>query len=160
MQLKPDPTGVRRRLIAASCALLSATAARSQEVSTVSADGGQTDWRFDSALAYDHENGRIQAVEPVVNVSKDYGDGEVLGVNLTLDSLTGSSPNGALTSNKPQTFASPSGKSLTVSSHTYTTDPDQTGRSCGNSLSVKHQSPLLSRCRAHDGLAWPLRLDQ
>jgi len=125
MQLKPDTTNVRRRLIAASCALLSATAARSQEVSAVSPDGGNVDWRFDSALAYYHENGRVQAVEPVVNVSKNYDDGEALGLNLALDSLTGSSPNGALTSNKPQTFASPSGKSLTLSSHTYTTDPGQ-----------------------------------
>ena len=100
MQLKPDATGVRRRLIAASCALLSATAARSQEVSTVSADSGKSDWLFDSAVAYYHENGRVQAVEPVVNVSKDYGDDEALGLNLTYDALSGSSPNGALTSNK------------------------------------------------------------
>jgi hypothetical protein len=125
MQLKPDATGVRRRLIAASCALLSATAARSQEVSTVSADSGKSDWLFDSAVAYYRENGRIQAVEPVVNLSKDYGDGEALGLNLTYDALSGSSPNGALTSNKPQTFGSASGKGLTVSSHTYTTAPGQ-----------------------------------
>jgi hypothetical protein len=125
MQLKSDPMSMRRRLIAASCALLSATAARSQEVGTVSTEGEQTGWLIDSALAYYHENGRIQAVEPVVNVSKDYGDGESLGLNLTYDALSGSSPNGALTSNKPQTFASPSGKSLLLASHTYTTDPGQ-----------------------------------
>jgi hypothetical protein len=132
MQLKPEQNPLRRRLIAATCALLSATAARSQEVSAPghdvsdsNTDGGKTDWLFDSALAYYHENGRIQAVEPVVNVSKDYGDGEALGLNLTYDALSGSSPNGALASNKPQTFASPSGKSLALASHLYTTDPGQ-----------------------------------
>jgi hypothetical protein len=132
MQLKPEPGSLRRRLIAASCALLSAAAARSQEVSSAvralsdsSTEGGATNWQVDSALAYYHEDGRIQAVEPVVAVSKDYGDGEAFGLNLTYDALSGSSPNGALTSNKPQTFASPSGKSLTLASHLYTTDPGQ-----------------------------------
>jgi hypothetical protein len=85
MQLKPEPGSLRRRLIAASCALLSAAAARSQEVSSAvralsdsSTEGGATNWQVDSALAYYHEDGRIQAVEPVVAVSKDYGDGEAV----------------------------------------------------------------------------------
>ena len=41
--------------------------------------------------------------------------------NFTFDSLTGSSPNGALTSHSAQTFASPSGKAA----HRYVTAPGQ-----------------------------------
>ena len=100
--------------MAASCALLSAGAARSQEANPAPAHSGLLeDWSVDSALAYYHENGRIQAVEPVVDVAKVFADGQSLSFNVTLDALSGASPNGALTSHSPQTFASPSGTSLT-----------------------------------------------
>jgi Protein of unknown function (DUF3570) len=125
MQLKPQspkPGTARRRLIAASCALLSAAGARSQEAVPASADSGfLEDWSVDSALAYYHENGRIQAIEPVVDVSKVFSDGQALNFNATFDSLSGSSPNGALTSHTAQTFSSPSGKA----SHTYAIGPGQ-----------------------------------
>lgn len=123
MQLKPKSAGVRRALIAASCALLGNSRAHSQELPATTDEGsaGQIHWIFDSAVAYYHENGRVQAVEPVVNASKDYQDGEVLNFNLTFDSLSGSSPNGALPSNQPQTFTGPSGKPK----NRYTTAPGQ-----------------------------------
>ncbi len=106
--------------MAASCALLSAGAARGQEANAAPPDSGLLeDWSVDSALAYYHEEGRIQAVEPVVDVSKTYADGQALNFNVTFDALSGASPNGALTSHSPQTFASPSGKA----SHAYTTAP-------------------------------------
>ncbi|MGO9934419.1 MAG: DUF3570 domain-containing protein [Steroidobacteraceae bacterium] len=125
MQLKPKPpvsppASTRRRLMAASCALLSASAARAQETQMAPTDSGLfEDWSVDSALAYYHEDGRIQAVEPVVDVSKIYANGQALNFNVTFDALSGASPNGALTSHSPQTFASPSGKP----SHAYTTAP-------------------------------------
>ena len=125
MQLKPKALPVkaanaRRRLMAASCALLSAGAARSQEASVApTASGLLEDWSVDSALAYYHENGRVQAVEPVVDVSKVFADGQSLNFNATFDALSGASPNGALPSRSAQTFAGPSGK------RTYTTAPGQ-----------------------------------
>jgi hypothetical protein len=67
MQLKPKippvkTAGARRRLMAASCALLSAGATRSQEASVASAGSGLLEgWSVDSALAYYHEDGRVQA---------------------------------------------------------------------------------------------------
>jgi len=127
VQLNPKPlpprTGIaRRRLMAASCALLGAGAARSQETHMAPPDSGLLeDWSVDSALAYYHEDGRIQAVEPVVDVSKVFADGQALNVNVTFDALSGASPNGALTSHMAQTFASPSGKAK----HEYTTAPGQ-----------------------------------
>ena len=123
MQLKGRPAAIRRGLIAASCALLGTSRARGQELPTPAsaAEGsaGQIQWVFDSAVAYYHENGRVQAIEPIVNASKDFQDGELLNFNLTFDSLSGSSPNGALTSNRPQTFTGPSGKTKNV----YTVSP-------------------------------------
>ncbi len=104
-------TNARRRLMAASCALLSAGAARSQQTTPApTASGLLEDWSVDSALAYYHENGRIQAVEPVVDVAKVFADGQSLNLNVTFDALSGASPNGALTSHSAQTFSSPSGK--------------------------------------------------
>ena len=124
MQLKPEPTALRRRLIAASCALLSTSAARSHEASDPGfIEGLLKGWQFESALAYYHEDGRIQAIEPVVSASHDYGDGGNVSLNFTFDSLSGSSPNGALPSRAPQTFASPSAKSFATARRLYTTAP-------------------------------------
>ena len=108
--------------MAASCALLGAGAARSQETPMAPPGSGLLeDWSVDSALAYYHEDGRIQAIEPVVDVAKVFADGQALNFNVTFDALSGASPNGALTSRTAQTFASPSGKLK----HQYTTAPDQ-----------------------------------
>ena len=122
MQLKADPTQLRRRLIAASCALLTTSAARSQEAAiTGFVQDVLKEWQFESALAYYHEDGRIQAVEPVVDATKVFADGQTLNFNVTFDALSGASPNGALTSHEPQTFSSPSGKPK----HQYTTAPGE-----------------------------------
>jgi hypothetical protein len=108
--------------MAASCALLSAGVARSQQTNIAPPDSGLLeDWSVDSALAYYHEDGRIQAVEPVVDLAKVFADGQALNFNVTFDALSGASPNGALTSHNPQTFSSPSGKPV----HQYTTAPGQ-----------------------------------
>jgi Protein of unknown function (DUF3570) len=118
MQLKKSPHSnaprssmLRQRLVAASCALLSSAGARAQSAEAPPLlDRVLQNLSVDSALAYYHEDGRIQALEPVVNVSKTFANGDALNLNFTFDSLSGSSPNGALTSHAPQTFTSPSGK--------------------------------------------------
>jgi hypothetical protein len=130
MQLKEPgsvkPALLRRRLMAASCALLGATAARAQQSAAAPVDSGIFDnWSLDSAVAYYHEDGRIQAVEPVVDVNKTFANGQSLNLNATFDVLSGASPNGALTSRQPQTFASPSGTSLSNSKHSYEVNPGQ-----------------------------------
>ena len=108
--------------MAASCALLSAGAARGQQTDIAPPDPGLLeDWSVDSAVAYYHENGRIQAVEPVVDVAKVFANGQSLNFNATFDALSGASPNGALPSRSAQTFASPSGKA----GHQYTVGPGQ-----------------------------------
>jgi hypothetical protein len=149
LQLKRDELRVRRRLIAASCALLSASAGRAEEAPSSRIERALRDWSLDSALAYYHEDGRVQAIEPVVNVSKAYGDGASIGLNLTFDALSGASPNGALPSRTPQTFASPSGKSLTGGKHSYTTAPG-----------ALPEDPHYSDLRAALGADWTLPLER
>jgi hypothetical protein len=108
--------------MAASCALLSAGAARGQQTNVVAPDSGLLeDWSVDSALAYYHEDGRIQAVEPVVDLAKVFANGQSLDLNATFDALSGASPNGALPSRVAQTFASPSGRA----GHQYIVAPGQ-----------------------------------
>ena len=150
MQLKTESATLRRKLIAASCALLSTSTARSQDT----ADSGWVESllkgsQFESALAYYHEDGRIQAIEPVVKASHDYGDGGNISLNFTFDSLSGSSPNGALPSRAPQTFASPSAKSFSTARRLYTT-------AAGN-LPV---DPDYSDARVAAGADWTLPIDR
>ncbi len=71
-------------------------------------------WKIDSAVLYYSEgDGRVQAVEPVVQMSKDWGDEHVSTFKLVVDSLTGASPNGAMTAgnDRTQVFTGPSGRS-------------------------------------------------
>jgi hypothetical protein len=108
MQLKRPGASVQAGLMAASCALLSATA-RAQTVTSP-----DQSFALDSAVLYYKENaGRVQAIEPVVSLKKDFSDQRVLGATFTVDSLSGATPNGAIPSRKAQTFASPSSTSLT-----------------------------------------------
>ncbi len=89
-------------LAAATCSLLGQPA-----MAQDTADA----WQFDSAVLYYSEQDRVTAVEPVVRGKKQFQDESELELKLTLDSLTGASHNGAITSDKPQTFTSPSGAS-------------------------------------------------
>ena len=107
MQLKRPPSPLHLGLMAASCALLSGTA-RAQ-----SADDAEQPLQIDADLLYYKENaGRVQTIEPVVSLKKDFGDQRLLDGTLTLDSLSGATPNGAIPARTPQTFASPSSTSL------------------------------------------------
>ena len=99
---------VRRSLMAASCALLSAAGATAQAADDAA-------WQVDSAVLYYKESGgRVQAIEPVIAVKHDFGDEHVLGLKFTYDSLTGGSPTGGVVSTTTQTTVSPSGRSRSV----------------------------------------------
>ncbi len=112
MQLKPR--SVRRALAVATGTLLAAPGH--------AADGAADlpEWEVDSALLFYTEQDRVSAIEPVVEARRDLGDDESLRLRVVVDSLTGSSPNGAVPTGSPQTFTSPSGNS------TYTTPANQT----------------------------------
>lgn len=102
MKKKLDGKQLGAGLAAATCALLGQPAM---------AEGAGDDWQFDSAVLYYSEQDRVTAVEPVVKGKKQFADDSELDIKLTMDSLTGASHNGAITSSKPQTFTTPSGGS-------------------------------------------------
>jgi Protein of unknown function (DUF3570) len=111
-------------LAAAACALISQPAPAGVSDFLDQGIDIAKEWNVDSALAYYHENGRIQAIEPVVSLAKTFSNESVLTLDGVFDTLSGSTPNGALTSNRPQTFTSPSGRSFTAR-HSYITPPGQ-----------------------------------
>ena len=86
-------------LSAATCSLLGA-------VNPAEAEDG---WNADSAILFYRETDRVTAVEPSISAQRDLGDGEIVSLKLVFDSLSGSSPNGAVPSTRPQTFTTPSG---------------------------------------------------
>jgi hypothetical protein len=73
-----------------------------------------------SLMHYKESGGRVSTTEGVVSLKQTQEDGTGLSLKLTYDTLSGGSPNGALPSKKTQTFAHPSGTSLTPP-HAYTT---------------------------------------
>lgn len=148
MQLESGNGSLRGKLVAASCALLGSTPITRADVGDT-LNRALADWQLDAALAYYHENGRIRAVEPVVEAERDLANGGQLDFNFTFDSLSGSSPNGALTNRQVQTFASPSAKSFAQARHLYTV-------SSGN-LPV---DPNYSDARVAGGANWTMPLSR
>lgn len=143
MQLKKSKGKITGLLATASCSLLN------QAVLAQAVPG----WTIDSAvLAYD-EKDRVTAIEPVVSVTRVFDDERILNLKLTLDSLTGASPNGATITDRVQTFARPSGRS------TYTTAAgdrplDDTFKDSRSAVSVQYQFPLNRLTRISAGLAY------
>lgn len=63
---------------------------------------------IDSAILYYKENGgRVQAIEPMISVTRTSKNGNVLSGKVTYDGLTGATPNGATPWSATQTFVAP-----------------------------------------------------
>ena len=108
MQLKHSP------LNAAALALLGL----SGHASGQTAEPG---WEFDtSTLVYSEADSRVQAIEPKLRATRYGDDGQILSAAVTVDVLTGASPNGAAPASAPQTFSRPSGNGQ------YTAAPGET----------------------------------
>ena len=102
MQLKLQ--SIRNKLSLATCGLLQAIAPTAH---------AESDWKIDSALMiYSESDGRVSAIEPVINAATELTEDETLNIKLVLDSLTGATPNGANPSPASQTFTSPSGAAV------------------------------------------------
>lgn len=93
-------------LAAATCSLLG-TAAPGVSL----AADAEPKWDIDSAfLYYGESDGRVKDLSLSAHATRDFGDERKLGLDLSVDSLTGASPNGAIASGGAQTFTSPSGR--------------------------------------------------
>lgn len=104
MQLKKryQPGPVSTSLALATCALLGVPAMAEE------ADK----WQVDGSMLLYSETDRVSAIEPVIKASRTFKNESKLDLKLTVDSLTGSSHNGAAVTNGPQTFTSPSGNKV------------------------------------------------
>lgn len=155
MQLtKKRGLALAQALTQASAMLLGATAplaARAETSTAAETAAPDHGWQIDTAaLFYKENDGRVQAIEPVVNMKKDYGDERVLNLKLVLDSLTGASPNGAPPAGKSQTFTGPSGNAK------YTAAPgelplDSEFKDTRTSISAGWQQPFGENMRVNVG---------
>ncbi len=94
-------------LATATCALLG--------TSTISAVHAQEEpgWEFNTALLYyGEDDDRVQDISLSILALRNYVDDRSLSLSLTIDSLTGATPLGAIPFNGPQTFTTPSGNSV------------------------------------------------
>lgn len=106
MQLRPKPGAnivrVQSALAAAAAGLLTSGHAKAQEPA---ADPPAT--TVDSAVLLYHEVNRVQAIEPVVNVSHKIDEDSTFYFGITADSLTGATPLGAVPSTLSQSYVRP-----------------------------------------------------
>jgi hypothetical protein len=102
-------------------------------------------WTFDSStLVYSETGGRVQAAEPRFRATRSWDSGRSLSLGLTLDALTGASPNGAAPASTPQTFTTPSGNgSYTIAAGE--TPLDDTFRDTRVALDASFSTPLGER---------------
>ncbi|MDH3429079.1 MAG: DUF3570 domain-containing protein [Gammaproteobacteria bacterium] len=131
-----DHRSISGALAAATCTLLGT--ATSEPVQAQDEPG----WDFNTALLYYAEDDdRVQDLSLNVLSRRVFVDDRFLSLGLTLDALTGASPNGALPQSVPQTFTQPSGRK------TYTTPAgdmpiDDTFRDSRVAITANWQQPL------------------
>lgn len=102
MQLKKTPN-ISHALALATSTLLTGA------VSTAQAE--EQPWDIDSSLLiYSEDDSRVQDISLKSAAKKALNSDETVTIKASIDALTGASPNGAISSNRPQTFTSPSGK--------------------------------------------------
>lgn len=97
------------------CAVSGALAMASQALINSPALAEQSspaEWQFDTAgMYYGEDSDRVQGLEAMFSAERSNADDQVFSVKLTVDTLTGASPNGAVAQPGVQTFTSPSGSS-------------------------------------------------
>jgi len=131
---------IRRQLTAATCTLLTCTS----HASGLIASGDN--WKIDSALLLYAERDRVLLAEGVLHLSKEIDDDEYINTRIVTDVLTGSSPNGAVPSNTPQTFTNPSGNS-TYTEPANKTPLNHTFKDFRNAVNVEWGAPLTRDLR-------------
>jgi hypothetical protein len=123
-------------LAAATCTLLGSGAAEPVQAQE------ELGWGFNTALLYyGEDDNRVQDLSLSILGQRTYLDDKFLNLGLTLDTLTGASPNGALPQSVAQTFTQPSG------GRTYRTPAgefpyDDTFKDTRVALSANWQQPL------------------
>jgi hypothetical protein len=97
---------VSAALAAATCSLLGTVPAAPVQAQE------EPIWDFNTALLYyGEDNDRVQDLSLSILAKRFYVDDRSLTLGLTVDTLTGATPSGAIRQNVPQTFTRPSGSS-------------------------------------------------
>ena len=131
-----DKTPIAAALAAATCALLGSSLPEPVQAQE------EPKWEFNTALLYyGEDNDRVQDLSLNLLAQRNFVDDRFLTMGLTIDALTGASPNGALPQSVAQTFTQPSGR------RTYTTEPgeipiDDTFRDTRVAVNASWQQPL------------------
>ncbi len=107
---------IKDHLALASCLLITGMTVQADLTDDGSDNSGSSTSPLSSAdmgvLFYQEDAHRVQAAEGVIALHNVQPDESSWDVHLTMDALSGGSPNGALPSRLAQTFANPSGHSL------------------------------------------------
>jgi len=134
---------ISKALKVATCTLLSST-----HITTQAAEADR-DKYSDNAFLYYSEKDRVTVYEPVTSYRKYSQFDEFIDYKLTLDVMTGASPNGASPSNVVQTFTGSSG------SAGYTVPADETPtrnfQDTRLALNVTEEKPLSNITRRTTG---------
>jgi len=148
MQLNQG-TPIRQALGAATCALLG--------VSPVAvADPG--DWTVDAAALFYQESDRVTALEPVINLRREFDEERFLDMKLAVDTLTGASPSGAVPSDRIETYTRPSGRKQ-YEVRPGTLPLDESFRDTRVALSSAWQQPLGRQYRINGGASASVEYD-
>jgi hypothetical protein len=130
------PAKIYGTLAAATCALLGTNL---PEPVQAQEDPG---WGFDTALLYyGEDNDRVQDFSASVIGTRTYVDDRILTFGVTVDALTGASPNGALPQSFAQTLTQPSGKNV-FSTSANELPIDDTFRDTRVAMTANWQQPL------------------
>jgi hypothetical protein len=131
-----DKLSISTALAAATCTLLGTTAAEPVQAQE------EPGWDFNTSLLYYGEgDDRVQDLSLKTLSTLALVDDRYLSLGLTIDALTGATPNGALPQPFPQTFTAPSGR------NTFTTPPgefpiDDSFRDTRVAISADWEQPL------------------
>jgi len=149
MQLINKMSKIRDKNATGNIALL--LAAASVNLISPSTQAKENPWQVDSSLlVYSESDSRVSAVEPIVALRKDLGDEHIFSMKMTLDTLTGASPNGALASKQTQTFTGPSGEK-TYTAAAGETPLDSSFKDTRGALNLNWEQPISANNRISVG---------
>jgi len=92
------------RACSLSLAVLAATTANQNAIAQ-----SDKEWLFNTSFLYYQETDRIYAIEPSIYATRKYSEETALTLFFSYDTLGGSSPNGAISTDRVDTFSTPSG---------------------------------------------------
>lgn len=146
MQLKNSKHKPIRNTLAVATASLLGGIGHSTAVQAAAGD-----WELDTSVLYYSESDRVSLYEPVIRARRELENDAALSLRLVIDSLTGSSANGAIPTGNAQTFTTPSGNS------TYTTGAnsvplDSSFHDTRAAFNVEWERPISSKWGAVYGL--------